>query len=231
VEAPASESCPIPKEAAPATADASVADPVTPIEEMTPLLDTAILSPSKDSPTVDKEIMDIQPMPLPTSPDTTTTNGQPEAESLSLHQPNTNAESTLNTNTSGLSEPDIISLLELIQKGKGFEEGSKPQHDKVAEVITAVRDASQSKEWTNLLRGIIILNICLGFLKGDVSETCYLAVCLTLTNDVRKKEANSQCITDHTNVSFGCSTVNRTTASHRTFKIVLRSLELKCVNG
>ena len=73
--------------------------------------------------------------------------------------------------TSGLSEPDIDSLLELIQDDDGFEEESKPERGKLTEAIVAVRDASQSKDWSNLLRGVIILTTWLEFPKGDVSET------------------------------------------------------------
>jgi hypothetical protein len=53
--------------------------------------------------------------------------------------------------TSGLTELDINSLLELIQMDDGFEEKSMPQHVKVAKAIVAMRDASQSEEWSNLL--------------------------------------------------------------------------------
>ena len=53
--------------------------------------------------------------------------------------------------TSGLTELDINSLLELIQMDDGFEEKSMPQHAKVAKAIVAMRDASQSEEWSNLL--------------------------------------------------------------------------------
>ena len=73
--------------------------------------------------------------------------------------------------TSGLSEPDIDSLLELIQDDDGFEEESKPERGKLTEAIVAVRDASRSKDWSNLLRGVIILTTRLEFPKGDVSET------------------------------------------------------------
>ena len=73
--------------------------------------------------------------------------------------------------TSGLSEPDIDSLLELIQDDDGFEEESKPERGKLTEAIVAVRDASQSKDWSNLLRGVIILTTWLEFPKRDVSET------------------------------------------------------------
>ena len=76
----------------------------------------------------------------------------------------------LKTHIGGLTEPDIDSLLELIRKDDGFDKESKPQRDKLAEAIMAVRDVSQSKEWSNLLRGIIILTVCLEFPKGDVSE-------------------------------------------------------------
>ena len=76
----------------------------------------------------------------------------------------------LKTHIGGLTEPDIDSLLELIRKDGGFDKESKPQRDKLAEAIMAVRDVSQSKEWSNLLRGIIVLTICLEFPKGDVSE-------------------------------------------------------------
>ena len=82
-----------------------------------------------------------------------------------------NAADTLKVHISGLSEPDVDSLLELIQEEDGFGEESKPQRDKLAETIRAVRDASQSKEWSNLLRGVIILATCLEFPKGDVSKT------------------------------------------------------------
>jgi hypothetical protein len=73
--------------------------------------------------------------------------------------------------TSGLGEPDIDSLLEFIQDDDGFDEESKPEREKLTEAIVAVRDASQSKDWSNLLRGVIILTTCLEFPKGDVSET------------------------------------------------------------
>ena len=73
--------------------------------------------------------------------------------------------------TSGLGEPDIDSLLEFIQDDDGFDEESKPERGKLTEAIVAVRDASQSKDWSNLLRGVIILTTCLEFPKGDVSET------------------------------------------------------------
>lgn len=73
--------------------------------------------------------------------------------------------------TSGLTELDINSLLELIQMDDGFEEKSMPQHAKVAKAIVAMRDASQSEEWSNLLRGVIILTMCLDFLNGNVSES------------------------------------------------------------
>ena len=90
----------------------------------------------------------------------------PLKQSINTHQ-NTDA---LKAHTSGLNEPDIDSLLELIQEGGSFEEESKPQRGKLAEAIMAVRDASKSKEWSNLLRGVIILTTCLEFPKGDVSE-------------------------------------------------------------
>jgi hypothetical protein len=97
-------------------------------------------------------------------------------DSAPVHPPEQSSDTcstdALKAHTSGLSEPDIDSLLELIQEDDGFEEESKPQRAKVAEAIVAVRDASQSEEWANLLRGIIILTTCLGFPKGDVSETC-----------------------------------------------------------
>jgi hypothetical protein len=112
------------------------------------------------------------------------------------------ATDALKAHTSGLSEPDIDSLLELIQDDDGFEEESKPQRDIVAKAIMAVRNASQSEEWSNLLRGIIVLAACLGFPKGDVSET-NTWMCLTLTNDGRRKEANSPRVTDPTNATFG----------------------------
>ena len=38
----------------------------------------------------------------------------------------------------------------------------------------AVHDASQSEDWSNLLQGVIILTICLEFLKGDISKTFVL---------------------------------------------------------
>ena len=82
------------------------------------------------------------------------------------------ANSALKTHTSGLCEPDIDSLLEFIRKDEGFEEESKPQREKFAEAIVAVRNASQSQEWSNLLRGAIILTTCLEFPKGDVRVTC-----------------------------------------------------------
>jgi hypothetical protein len=102
----------------------------------------------------DKETMNLpqQPMPSATSPQ------------------NTNTKDALRAHTSGLNEPDMDSLLDLIQKDNGFDEGSKPQRDKVAEAIMAMRDASKSDEWSNLLRGVIILITCLGFPNGDVSE-------------------------------------------------------------
>jgi hypothetical protein len=155
-------------------------------------------------------------------------------DSAPAHPPKQSSDSrstdALKAHTSGLSEPDIDSLLELIQGNDGFEEESKPERDKVVEAIMAARGASQSKEWSNVLRGIIILITCLGFPKGDVSES-NLTVSLTLTNDDRKREANSQRVTDRANASFGCGTVDATTTSHRTFRIGLRSLALKCASG
>jgi hypothetical protein len=136
----------------------------------------------------------------------------------------------LKTHTSGLSEPDIDSLLELIRDDDGFEEESKPQRDKVIEAIVAVRNASPSEEWTNLLRGVIILTICLGFPKGNVSET-HICLRLALTNNDRKMEVNSQHVTARTNASFGCSIVGGTTPSHRTSRIGLKSLAVKCGSG
>ena len=62
-------------------------------------------------------------------------------------------------------------LLKLIQEYDGFKKESKPQCNRVAEAIMAVRDASQSDNWSNLLRGVIILTISLGFLSGEVSDT------------------------------------------------------------
>ena len=82
-----------------------------------------------------------------------------------------NATDALKAHASGLGEPDIDSLLGLIQEDGGFEEKSKPHRNKLAEAIMAVRDASQSQEWSNLLRGVIILTTCLEFPKGDVSKT------------------------------------------------------------
>lgn len=88
------------------------------------------------------------------------------------------ANGVLKTHTSGLSEPDIDSLLELIQEDEGFEKESKPQRKRLVEAIVAVRHASRSQEWSNLLRGTIILTIELGFPKGDVSVTrTQLCVC------------------------------------------------------
>jgi hypothetical protein len=136
----------------------------------------------------------------------------------------------LKAHTTGLSEPDIDSLLELIQGIDGFEEESKPERDKVAEAIMAARGSSQSKEWSNLLRGIIILITCLGFPKGDVSELS-LTVNLTLTNGDRIKEANSPHVTDRANARFGCVTVDGTITNRRTSRIGLRNLALKCANG
>jgi hypothetical protein len=78
----------------------------------------------------------------------------------------------LKPHTSGLREPNIDSLLELIQKGDDFEEESKLRLYEVAKTIMVLRGASQSEEWSNLLRGVIVLTTCLGFPKGGVSETC-----------------------------------------------------------
>jgi hypothetical protein len=97
-------------------------------------------------------------------------------DSEPIHRPKETDDTTdaLKTHTSGLCAPDIDSLLELIQDDDGFEEESKLQRGKVIEAIVAVRNTSQSEEWTNLLRGVIILTICLGFPNGNVSEnhTC-----------------------------------------------------------
>lgn len=134
------------------------------------------------------------------------------------------------THTSGLSEPDIDSLLKIVQKDDSFGEETKPQRDKLAQTIVAVRDASRSKEWSNLLRGVIILTICLKFPKGDVSETHPVLGCMTSTNDDRKKEIKSQRITDHTNARFGCSTAGGTT-SHRILNTTMKSLAQKCASG
>ena len=89
----------------------------------------------------------------------------------------------LKAHTSGLSELDIKSLLELIQEDDDFEEESKPQCDKVAKAITAVQHVSQSEKWSNLLQGVIILTICLGFPKGDVSK-----IVLDCVLDVNKQQ-------------------------------------------
>ena len=129
-----------------------------------------LVLPSEDSPPVaDNEVMDIpQPKPQTTSHDTTTkNNGQPDIQqpnpSLSLEgrertkkcqQSKETQDGTTDTSkvhTSGLTELDINSLLELIQMDDGFEEKSMPQHVKVAKAIVAMRDASQSEEWSNLL--------------------------------------------------------------------------------
>ena len=85
-----------------------------------------------------------------------------------------NTADVLKAHTSSLNGPDIDSLLELIQKDDNFEEKSKPHREKLAEAIMAVRDASQSKDWSNLLWGVIILTICLEFPKGNVSKTFVL---------------------------------------------------------
>ena len=150
---------------------------------------TTQLPPSEDSPPVaDNEVMDVpQPMPQTTSDDTTTKkNGQPDiqqpnpspslkgrVQTKKCRQPKEIQDGTTDTlkvHTSGLTEPDINSLLELIQTDDGFEEKSMSQRAKVAEAVVAMRDASQSEEWSNLLRGVIILTMCLGFLNGNVSE-------------------------------------------------------------
>jgi hypothetical protein len=136
----------------------------------------------------------------------------------------------LKTHTSGLSAPDIDSLLELIQDDDGFEEESKPQRGKVIEAVVAVRNASQSEEWSNLLRGVIILTICLGFPNGNVSET-HTCLWLALTNIDRKREVNLQQVTAPTNARFGCSMVGGTTTSHRASRISFKSLALKCGSG
>lgn len=95
-------------------------------------------------------------------------------DSTPAHPPKQSSDriNALKAHTSGLNEPEIDSLLELIQKDDDFEEESKPHRIKLAEAIVAVRDASQSEDWSNLLRGVIILTICLEFPNGDVSETC-----------------------------------------------------------
>ena len=160
-------------------------------------LDAAALTTPQPAPLndssagVDEEIGNIPQQPPPTSPNRTTAKDGHDAGSSNLQvnfkdlisidcvpdyppEQSSNSHNTTDApkaHTSGLSEPDVESLLELIQKDEGFGEGSKPQRDKIAEAIMAVRDASQSQEWSNLLRGAIILTICLGFPKGDVSVT------------------------------------------------------------
>ena len=91
-----------------------------------------------------------------------------------------NTANALKAHTSSLNGLDINSLLELIQKDDNFEEKSKPHHEKLAEAIMAVRDVSQSEDWSNLLWGVIILTICLEFLKGDVSKTFVLDCMLSI---------------------------------------------------
>jgi hypothetical protein len=132
------------------------------------------LIPSQDGPSAISEA-DEQLGAVNTTPPQAKTLGT-LPDSTPVHPPDQSSDSRSTgiskAHTSGLSEPDINSLLKLIQEDDGFEEESKPQRAKVAEAIMAVRDASQSQEWTNLLRGIIILTACLGFPKGNVSETC-----------------------------------------------------------
>ena len=110
-----------------------------------------------------------QPILSQDGPNATSTDNTP------VHPPeqsnNSGSITMLKPHSSGLSEPDIDSLLKHIREYDGFKKESKPQHDRVAEAIMAVQDASQSDDWSNLLRGVIILTISLGFLSGKVSNT------------------------------------------------------------